>query len=250
MLYTLYFALGLLAGSVLNLLIQFLPKQNNMFKQLQSTRNFLRFCPVLLVQAIGSFISGRQGRDCDSGFSFRKPFVELLTGLLFVLCLYSVVPSIHLFKALVLTCFLIVISFIDYDHSLIFDNVLIPMAAIGVAINLFIGDVKTLNMLTSGLVGGGVFLLLAIISRGGFGGGDIKFMAVLGLWLGIKSTFITLLFSFILGGIGAAILILFKKKTVKDKFPYGPYIAAASFITMLYGDAILNWYLHLFSQYS
>ena len=248
MLYTLYFALGLLAGSVLNLLIQFLPKQNNMFKQLQSTRNFLRFCPGLLVPAIGIFISGWQGRDCESSFSFRKPFVELLTGLLFVLCLYSVVPSIHLFKALVLTCFLIVISFIDYDHSLIFDSVLIPMAVIGVAINLFIGEIEAINMLFSALVGGGVFLLLAIISRGGFGGGDIKFMACLGLWLGIKSTFITLLFTFILGGIGAAILILFKKKTVKDKFPYGPYIAISSFITMLYGDGILKWYFQLFSQ--
>ncbi len=250
MLYTLYFALGLLAGSVLNLLIKFLPFQNNMFEQIQLARNSSRLSLAVMLPVIGYFISSTQSQGCGSSFYFRKPFVELLTGLLFVLCLYSVVPSIHLFKALVLTCFLIVISFIDYDHSLIFDNVLIPMAAIGVAINLFIGDVKTLNMLTSGLVGGGVFLLLAIISRGGFGGGDIKFMAVLGLWLGIKSTFITLLFSFILGGIGAAILILFKKKTVKDKFPYGPYIAAASFITMLYGDAILNWYLHLFSQYS
>ena len=123
------------------------------------------------------------------------------------------------------------------------------MATIGVAINLFTGDIKALNMLSSALVGGGVFLLLAIISQGGFGGGDIKFMACLGLWLGIKSTFITLLFSFILGGIGAALLILLKRKTVKDKFPYGPYIAAASFITMLYGDAIINWYFHLFSQY-
>lgn len=93
MLYTLYFALGLLAGSVLNLLIQFLPKQNNMFKQLQSTRNFLRFCPVLLVPAIGSFISSRQGRDCESGFPLENLSLELLTGAIdlfhILLCLFT-----------------------------------------------------------------------------------------------------------------------------------------------------------------
>lgn len=249
MLYILYFAVGLLIGSILNMLINFLPKHNNISAEIQTPRNSSRLRPAVMVPVIGCFISGAQSRDCGSNFSFRRPFVELLTGLLFVLCLNSIVPSIDLFKALALTCFLIVISFIDYDYSLIFDNVLIPMAAIGVTINLFTGDLKALNMLFSALIGGGVFLLLAIISRGGFGGGDIKFIACLGLWLGIKSTFITLLFSFILGGIGAALLILLKRKTVKDKFPYGPYIAAASFITMLYGDAILNWYLHLFSQY-
>lgn len=185
MLYTLYFTVALVIGSVLNLLIKFLPKQKNMLEQIQSARNSSRLCSGVLVPVIGSFISGKQFQDCGSSFSFRRPFVELLTGLLFVLCLNSIVPSIDLFKALALTCFLIVISFIDYDYSLIFDNVLIPMAAIGVTINLFTGDLKALNMLFSALIGGGVFLLLAIISRGGFGGGDIKFMACLGLWLGI-----------------------------------------------------------------
>lgn len=185
MLYTLYFTVALVIGSVLNLLIKFLPKQKNMLEQIQSARNSSRLCSGVLVPVIGSFISGKQFQDCGSSFSFRRPFVELLTGLLFVLCLNSIVPSIDLFKALALTCFLIVISFIDYDYSLIFDNVLIPMAAIGVTINLFTGDLKALNMLFSALIGGGVFLLLAIISRGGFGGGDIKFIACLGLWLGI-----------------------------------------------------------------
>ncbi|NCD08180.1 MAG: prepilin peptidase [Negativicutes bacterium] len=249
MLYIIYLAVGLVIGRMLNMLINFLPKHNNIYGEIQSPRNSSQLFLGVLVPVIGSYIPGQKCRDCGSGFYLRRPIVELLTGVLFILCLYAMGPSAQLLKVLALTCFLIVISFIDHDHSLIFDNVLIPMAVIGVAINLLIGDIKIINMLVSALVGGGVFLLLAIIRRGGFGGGDIKFMACLGLWLGIKSTFITLLFSFILGGVGAAMLILFKRKKIKDKFPYGPYIAAASFITMLYGDTILNWYLHLFSQY-
>lgn len=242
MLYTLYFTVGVVIGSVLDLFIKFLPKQKNMFEQINSARNFSRLRLSVLVPVIGSFVSGKQCRDCGSRFSLRRPFVELLTGLLFLLCLYSIVPSIHLFKTLVLTCFLIVIAFIDYDHSLIFDNVLIPMAVIGVAFNLFTGDIKTLNMLFSALLGGSIFLLLAIVSKGGFGGGDIKFMACIGLWLGLKYTILAVLISFIFGGLGAAILLLLKKKTITDKFPYGPYIAMASFITLLYGDYIVTWY--------
>ena len=241
-LYTLYFTIGLFIGSVLNLLIKFIPKQKNIFEQIYSARNLSLLCPGLMVPVVDSLISGRHCRDCGSSFSLRKPFVELITGLLFVFSLYAIAPSIHLLKALVLTCFLIVISFIDYDYSLIFDKVLLPMAVIGVVFNLFIGDIKALNMLFSALLGGSIFLVLAIISKGGFGGGDIKFMACLGIWLGLKYTILAVLLSFILGGLGAAILLLLKKKTMTDKFPYGPYIAMASFITFLYGDSIFTWY--------
>ena len=242
MLYTLYFSIGLFIGSGLNLLIKFIPNQNNILEQFQSARNSSRLCPGLLVPIIGSFVSDTKSCDCGLSFYSRRFFVELLTGLLFVLCLHSIVPSIHFYKALVFTCFLIVISFIDYDLSIIYDNVLIPMAVIGVAFNLLTGDIKTLNMLFSALLGGSIFLLLAIVSKGGFGGGDIKFMACIGLWLGLKYTILAVLISFIFGGLGAAILLLLKKKTITDKFPYGPYIAMASFITLLYGDYIVTWY--------
>ena len=243
MLYTLYFTVGLFIGSVLNLLIKFIPMQKKMYEQIQSSRNLIQLYPGLLVPVISCFVSGKHCfLDCWSSFTSRRTFVELLTGILFVLCLYSIVPSIYLYKTLIFTSFLIVISIIDYDHSLIFDNVLIPMALTGVAINISMGDIKTLNMLFSGLLGGSIFLMLAIISKGGFGGGDIKFMACIGLWLGLKYTVLSVLLSFIFGGIGATILLLLKKKSIKDKFPYGPYIAMASFITLLYGNSIVAWY--------
>ena len=242
MLYILYFAVGLVIGSILNMLINFLPKHNNSFAQIQSPRNYSRLHLGVMVPVVGWFVSCTHSRGCRSSFSFRRPFVELLTCSFFALCLYSIAPSIHLVKALTFTCFLIVISFIDYDHSMIYDNVLIPMAVFGVAINLFIGDIKTQNMLFAALLGGSIFLMLAIISKGGFGGGDIKFMACIGLWLGLKYTILAVLISFIFGGLGAAILLLLKKKTITDKFPYGPYIAMASFITLLYGDYIVTWY--------
>lgn len=245
MLYTLYFAVGLIVGSALNLLIAFLPRKNNMLEQIQSARYLLWHRPFVLLPVIGGFISANNYSDSGLSLSLRRTLVELLTGVFFILCLSRIFSSADLFKTLVFTCFLIVISFIDYDYSLIFDNVLIPMALIGVAFNLFIGDIKILNMFFSGLLGGSIFLALAVVSRGGFGGGDIKLMSVIGLWLGIKYTILAVFLSFIFGGLGAAILVILKKKTIKDKFPYGPYIALASFIALLYGDYIAlcyyNW---------
>ena len=97
-------------------------------------------------------------------------------------------------------------------------------------------------MLSAALLGGSIFLLLIVVSKGGFGGGDVKFMACIGLWLGLKYTILAVILSLILGGFGAAILLLIKRKKITDTFPYGPYIAIASFISMLYGDCILTWY--------
>lgn len=207
MLYLICFVIGMFVGNILYIIIDHLTKKHG--KQL---------------------------------FSVCKHFVELLTGFLFVLCLTILGPSMQLLKALLCISFLIVISIIDYQHGLIYDKVLLSMAAVGVIFNFNIEDIRLPNMFFSALLGGSILLILAIISKGGFGGGDIKLMACLGLWLGLKYTIITLLLSFIFGGLGAVILLLLKKKTITDKFPYGPYIAMASLITLLYGDSIVTWY--------
>ena len=74
------------------------------------------------------------------------------------------------------------------------------------------------------------------------GGGDIKFMAALGLWLGVKLTVLTLFLSFMFGGIGGILLLLLRIKDRKDRIPFGPYIAAAAWLALLYGEDIVHWY--------
>jgi leader peptidase (prepilin peptidase)/N-methyltransferase len=102
-----------------------------------------------------------------------------------------------------------------------------------------------LDMIIASLSGGGILLLLAILTKGGMGGGDIKFVAALGLWLGLKLTLLTLFLSFVIGGIGSLMLLAFKIKGRKDFIPFGPFIAIAAFISMLYGNEIIAWYLSL-----
>jgi len=89
-------------------------------------------------------------------------------------------------------------------------------------------------------------LLIAVVTKGAMGGGDIKLMAVLGLWLGLKYTLLTLFLSFFLGGLISIILIAFKLKGRKDMIPFGPFIVLATIVTLFYGNDIISYYIMTF----
>ncbi|QDR80323.1 Type 4 prepilin-like proteins leader peptide-processing enzyme [Sporomusa termitida] len=141
--------------------------------------------------------------------------------------------------------FLLVISIIDYDYQLILDKILIWFAIAGVIFNTLINNTIVLDILWGSVAGGAILFLIALLTKGGMGGGDIKFMAALGLWLGLKLTLLTLFLSFVIGGIGSLLLLALKIKGRKDFIPFGPFIAVAAFISMLYGHEIITWYLSL-----
>lgn len=202
-----------------------------------------RLKPLDLIPVLSYLFSRGKCRYCGTSFSPRYALVELLTALLFVWCFQVFGLSLMLLKAFILTSFLIVITFIDYDHQLILDKVLLWLAGFGVVINLYLGSVEPLDMLIAGLMGGGLLLLIAVVSKGGMGGGDIKFAAALGLCFGWQSLLLTLLLSFALGGIGGALLLALKLKSRKDFIPFGPFIALGALITLLYGNTIITWYI-------
>jgi leader peptidase (prepilin peptidase)/N-methyltransferase len=249
--YIFFLTFGLIIGSFLNVCIYRLPQN-------QSIITPPSHCPQCqqrlqlwdLIPSLSWLWLRGKCRYCRAPISGRYAFVELLTGILFLVCFIIVGWSLELIKALILTSFLIVITFIDIDHQLILDKILIWMAGIGVAINVFIGPPVPgiLNMLLAAAVGGGVLLLIAVLTRGGMGGGDVKFMAVLGLWLGWPYVLSTMLLSFVIGGIMGVLLLLFKLKGRKDFIPFGPFIAVAAYITFLYGTDILFWYMRSFMR--
>ncbi|QJW45341.1 prepilin peptidase [bacterium BFN5] len=256
---------GFIIGSFLNVCIYRLPFS-------QSIINYPSHClscnsrlkPFDLIPILSYFILHGQCRYCDTPISFRYPAVELLTGILFLFCFNEFGLGPELFKALILTSFLIVITFIDYDHQLILDKVVIWLAGTGVVINLFINYVNILanyaginmffyvehismaDMLLGALLGGGLLLIIAVASRGGMGGGDIKFAAALGLWLGWQYTLMTLLLAFILGGVLGVIILALKIRGRKDVIPFGPFIAIGAWISLLYGVDLLKLYIRWF----
>src|SRR5690606_17316818 len=103
-----------------------------------------------------------------------------------------------------------------------------------------------INSILALLFGGGLFLLIAIVSRGGMGGGDIKLISVLGFMLGIKKILLNILLSFIIGATVSILLLLLKKKGKKDAIPFGPFINIAFVVTLFFGDMIISWYFSSF----
>jgi len=240
----LLFILGLLIGSFLNLCIYRLPQNQSIITPPSHCMTCsTRLKPWDLIPIISYLLSRGQCRYCGTAFSPRYAMVELLTASLFVWCLEVFGPSPELVKGLILTAFFIVITFIDYDHQLILDKVLLWLAGAGVVINLWLGSVGILDMLIAGLLGGGLLLIIALVSGGGMGGGDIKFAGALGLCFGWQYLLLTLLLAFILGGVGGAVLLISKIKGRKDFIPFGPFIALGALFSLLYGNNIITWYV-------
>lgn len=241
--------LGLVIGSFLNVCIYRLPLNKSIvFPPSHCTNCKQRLRPLDLVPILSFlFLKGRC-RYCGTRVSIRYPLVEILTACLYIWCFEVIGFSEELLKAFILTSFLIVITYIDYDHQLILDKVLIWFAGVGVVINFYTHSLSVFDMAVASLVGGGILLIIALASRGGMGGGDIKFAAALGLWFGLKITMLTLFFSFLLGGLGGVLVLLFKLKSRKDLIPFGPFIAIAAYISMLYGNMIIDWYVKIYMR--
>ena len=238
------FLFGLIIGSFLNVCIYRLPYKHSIVMPPSHCMTCnTRLKPWDLIPVISYILTRGRCRYCHTGFSPRYPLIELLTALLFVWCLEIIGPDIILVKALIITGFLIVITFIDYDHQLILDTVLLWLSGAGVVINLWTGSVEPLNMAVAAFLGGGLLLIIALISKGGMGGGDIKFAAALGLCFGWQLLLLTLLLAFVWGGIGGILLIVCKLKSRKDFIPFGPFIALGALISMLYGNNIITWYM-------
>lgn len=244
MIILLIFILGLLIGSFLNVCIYRLPLNQSIVTPPSHCMTCnTRLKPWNLIPVVSYLVSRGRCTYCGASYSLRYPMIELLTASLFIWCLQIFGFSLELMKPLILTAFFIVITFIDYDHQLILDKVLLCLSVVGVVINLWTGGVGVVDMLMAGLIGGGLLLLIALVTGGGMGGGDIKFAAALGLCFGWQSLLLTLFLSFIFGGIGGVLLLLCKIKNRKDFIPFGPFIALGALVSMLYGNNIITWYI-------
>ena len=172
-------------------------------------------------------------QDIERRAKFRKPCLFALLILCFVK-LSAIPMPLKIYTAAEIF-FLALIIFTDFEQYVIFDKMLLPFALIGVIAIVHL-NLPIFDRIIAAVIGGGIFLLIALLTGGGIGGGDIKLVAVLGLWLGIENLLNVVLIACIGGGICAGIMILLKMKSRKSYFAYGPYFAlAAIFITLFEG---------------
>ena len=214
----------------------------------------LQNIPVISYLLLG----GRCG-GCKAKISKRYPVIELLTAVLATICALRMGFGIEALMAIGLTFTLVAISMIDYDHQLIPDSIVLPLVWIGLGMSLFHGTVGGTFLFVSpvdaiiGAIAG--YLILWTVyqlfklttGKEGMGYGDFKLLAALGAWLGWQSLHLIVLFSAVVGAIFGILMIVFRGRDRQLPIPFGPYLAAAGWVTMLWGEQIWNAYLDKFA---
>lgn len=205
-------------------------------------------CPIRFydnIPIISYLILRGRCRDCHKKISYRYPLVELITALLSLLLFWKYGLSFQYFFAFVFVCTLIIITFIDLKHQIIPDIITLPGIPLFFLFTFFFKDVSFLDSILGILIGGGSFYLIAIVyqfitKREGIGGGDIKLMAMLGVFLGWKSLLFILLVSSLLGSIVGISMMIVHGKDLKYAVPFGPFLSIAAVAYMFMGNYLMR----------
>jgi leader peptidase (prepilin peptidase)/N-methyltransferase len=185
---------------------------------------------------------------CGQKISARYPVIELCTAILFVVTAWHFGPGTEVLAALLLTGFLVALTGIDVDHQLLPDQLTLPLLWIGLLLSLggvFVDPVTSIIGAAVGYLSLWlVFHLFKLLTgKEGMGFGDFKLLAALGAWLGWQMLPLIILLSSLVGAVTGLILMGLKRHESGQPMPFGPFIAAAGWIALVWGDQIINYYL-------
>jgi leader peptidase (prepilin peptidase)/N-methyltransferase len=255
LLLTILFAvLGLIVGSFINVCIDRLPEDKSIISPPSRCPHCQRRLTVFELIPLLSYLWLRgRCRTCSAPIPKRIFFVELSTGILFALLYHWFGMTPRLGIMLFYTCVLIQILVVDLEQGLILNKVVYPAIVIAILFAIFIDQPwiyqfklqGIANFALAGAIGFGLLFLIAFLSRGGMGWGDVKFAALIGLCTGFPLVFVALIMAAILGGVVAVPLLIMKKKGRKEAIPFGPFLVTTTYITLLWGTQILHWYINI-----
>jgi leader peptidase (prepilin peptidase)/N-methyltransferase len=243
---------GICLGSFLGVLISRLPRGLPFLWG----RSFCSRCKRRIpwfdnLPLVSFFLLGGKCRYCRNPISWREPLVELTTGVLTVAVWNSFslrtpisniqYPISSVVYWWILVWGLIVIFFVDLEHQIIPDEILVPLIILSL---LFNGVSRfyflILNLVPTAVVAAFLFLLLHLVTRGkGMGFGDVKLVFLVGLIFGCPKAIIALYLAFLTGAIAGIILILGRKAKLGQKIAFGPFLALSTWITIFLGDQFL-----------
>jgi leader peptidase (prepilin peptidase) / N-methyltransferase len=186
--------------------------------------------------------------SCKAPISKRYPTVELITGLLSGFAVWHFGAGLIGLGAVVFVWFLIAMTFVDFDTSLLPDDLTLPLIWLGLLIN----TQGTFTSLQDAVIGAAlgyvalwlVFWLFKLVTgKDGMGYGDFKLLAALGAWMGWAMLPVIILLSSLVGSIVGITMIVFAKHRREIPIPFGPYLAGAGFIAMFWGKPLIQAYL-------
>jgi leader peptidase (prepilin peptidase)/N-methyltransferase len=186
--------------------------------------------------------------QCDNAISKRYPLVELITcGLGLVIAGVYGVSTFTVFM-LILTWGLVALTLIDLDHMLLPDQIVMPLLWLGLLFNINGGFVPLNEAIIGAVVGYtslySIFWLFKLVTgKDGMGYGDFKLFALFGAWIGWQLLPLLILMASGVAAVVGISLIVFKGHKREQAIPFGPYLAVAGWITMVWGEGIWAWYL-------
>ncbi|MGM9923789.1 MAG: prepilin peptidase [Bacillus sp. (in: firmicutes)] len=195
-----------------------------------------------LIPVFSYFLQKGKCRNCAQAISPIYPAIELITALLFISAPFLVGWNNHLFIAYSLISLLVIITVSDLAYMIIPNKVLLFFLVWFVVLHFFIGDLHLMNALLGMLIGFAVLLLIALLSNGGMGGGDVKLLAVLGVALGVKLVMLSLFFAILYGAAAGLLFMAIGLMKKRQPIPFGPFLALGALTSYFYGEQIVNWY--------
>jgi leader peptidase (prepilin peptidase) / N-methyltransferase len=264
---------GLLIGSFLNVVIHRIPKmmqrESDNYVAVESGKVLVHTsrynlilprsaCPhcghqitaLENIPVISYLFIGGKCSACKAPISMRYPLVEILTGAISAFMVWHFGSGIAGLSAVVFSWFLIAMTFIDIDTQLLPDDLTLPLLWGGLLVNLH-GTFTTIEHAVIGAAAGylalwSVYWLFKLLTgKDGMGYGDFKLLAALGAWMGWSMLPIIILLSSMVGALIGISLIIFAKRHRSKPIPFGPYLAAAGLIALLWGKEISTQYLGL-----
>ncbi len=254
------FLLGLVVGSFCNVCIHRIPEGESIVipgSRCPNCRTAIKAYDNIPVLSF-LFLKG-QCRSCGHRISWQYPIVEILTGSLFALTIFRFGLTWHTGVLWAFVAALVVVTLIDLEHQIVPDIITLPGIAIGLAWSvltalLSIGGYRgvvsfsapaPLEAILGTVVGGGILYLVAVVSRGGMGGGDIKLTAMIGAFLGWRAVLLTIFLGTLTGSVIALLLLASGKKGRKDPMPFGPFLALGAVLALFWGGELIAAYFRL-----
>jgi leader peptidase (prepilin peptidase)/N-methyltransferase len=266
------FLLGLIIGSFLNVCILRIPADKSIVMPASSCPKCGKaIAPYDNIPVVSWLILGGKCRGCETKISPMYPAVELLTGLLFLACYFAFGPTVEALKWAVFAALLVVLTITDLRERILPDEVNFFGLGAGLLFSFFTNPLdgtalwmanrwfdfpppapvlSFIDSLLGAVVGSGLLWLVAegyfrLRGREGMGLGDVKMMAAVGAFFGLKRTLMTVLAGSLLGSVIGIALIAISKKERDYELPFGTFLGAGALLVLFFGTPALQWYQSL-----
>ncbi len=244
------FILGTIFGSFLTVCVHRVPKGQSVVAPRSACPHCGRQIYWYDNVPIFSFLWLRgRCRACHTRIPLRYPIIELANGVGYLLVVWRFGFTWPTIVYAGLVSVFLVVSWIDWDHKIIPDAITLPGIVVGFLCATLLLPTGWINSLVGILVGGGLLLVLAWVSpflfgKEGMGGGDIKFLAMVGAFLGWQQALLTLMVGSVVGAVVGIALLATKVLQRGQYIPFGPYLALGGLIAILWGPELWHWYFN------